>query len=859
MRSLFLTLLLLSLSLSSSFAQKSLFFGEIKNQVTGESIPGAHVFIPNTSYQTYSDSSGRFLLPNLALGYWKVKAFAIGFTMKELEVNLKNSREKQDISLSPDTSFAPLQQSLSSKKFEKRIELFKTSFLGKNYSKAPDQIVLVNPEALIFEKKGKETQVSSLEAIYFQNLETGYLVTSYFQPFILERGTEPLADYAYFELEAKTAQDREAIRLKQLALFENSLEYQMVQLLSGQTKGFNPSPDPKVYYGETSGEYKLTFNQPSITTLPNGESVSISYSGEEVYLKSNGALVNPDQLKIQGEIEPHSPVFYLPSNFEGEKIIQLKNLEKTAEGMQERIYVHTDRGYYWPNETILFKAYVRYGNVTFADELSKVLHVELLDDTGYPISHQVFRIENGLATGYLTQEKPLTKGNYILKSYTAWSTNYGENGVFHQPIQILDWDDFPTNIELESVSNGISFFSDKQTYGPNERVVLNILAQNNEGKPLTANLSVAVLDLNQTQAFEEPFPISEALTLQKSTLDLNSFTNESEFGITLEGIVYDLDQRPIRSNVELLINGFEEKVELKTESDGRFTLSNQQFEGSFEIAMKATSREGQGRNSKTLEIKSFGQGITLPQFDYRKSVLADNNFLSKEDILLELGEGEILLEEAVIESTRERKTGAMPYGSPSNVVDPSTLNLNGDTQQFLFLLSSQIPGMTVGGTPLAVSFRGGEPLVMINGVPAALAGTPVIDVLSRINVFGIERVEVVRRLVPTLGDQGRNGVISIITKTGKAYDEAIQANMNAFQSFQFKGFPTNEELLSINQLDQLPTPVLYWNSNLITRESNLSERIEFTTNNQAGPMWLEIRGMTDMGEPIYGRFLLNGK
>ena len=846
---------------SFCLAQESIFSGKITDSVTGNYISGAHVFIPNTSYQTYSDSTGTFILPSLPLGYWKLKAFASGFEMKELELKLTKSTEKMDISLDPKTSFAPIQKSISGKKLEKTVALFIATFLGIEDTKNSPQISLVNPEALIFEKKGKEIQVSTEQAVYFQNSETGYLVTTYFEPFILEKeNLKPVADYVYFELDPNGKEDREAIRTKQLRLFENSVQYQMIRLLSGETEAFAPAPQPKVFYGDQPGEYKLTFTQPTSATLPNGQQVSFSYTGEELALKSNGAPVYPDQLKIDGEIEPHSPIFYLPSNFEGEKILRLKNLEKTAEGLQERIYVHTDRGYYWPNESILFKAYVRYGNVAFMDDLSKVLHVELLDESGYQILHRVFKIDNGLATGFFTQEKPLTKGNYILKAYTAWSTNYGDDGAFHQPIQILDWDDFPPQTVLEPESTGVSFFSNKQSYGPNEKVVLNILAQDEQGKPIISNLSVAVLDLNQTQPLREPQGFSEALALQKPSLDLESFANESEFGITLEGMVYDLDQRPIVSDVELLINGLEEKIELKTGQDGRFTLPDRQFEGEFEVAMKATSREG--RTSKSLEIQSFGVDITLPRFDYPKPVIASNNFLSKEEIASGLGMDEILMEEAIIESTRESKVGPMPYGAPSNVIDPSQFRLNGDTQQFLYFLASKVPGMRVGGTPLSVSFRGGEPLVMINGIPAALAGTPVIDVLSRINVFTIERVEVVRGLVPTIGDQGRNGVISIITKTGAAYDEAIMANMNAFQSFKFEGFPSAEELKkqieAVNMPGQIQRPVLYWNPNLVTKESNLSERIEFMTGKVAGPMWIEIRGISEFGEPIYGRFLING-
>ncbi len=862
MRFFFISFIILICQVSISTAQEKNLSGKVLNQLTGEPIPGSHLFVPNTSYQTYTDSTGSFIMPKMPQGYWAVKIFSPGFEMGSSSFQLEKNTPDQSFSITPLSSFAPIQKAISSKKREKYTLLFKQGFLG-SLDDSP-QILLVNPEVLIFEELDKRIKVSASEAVFFRNLATGYLVTTYFEPFFLsEQNGELNADYAYFELDRLNSETAQTIHRNQAALFENSLEYQMVQLLSGETANFEPDPQPKVFYGDSPGEYKLTFSQSTQVTLPNGSKATLSYSGASISLKSNGALVHPEELQINGNIETESPVLLLPSNFEGEKIIQLKNLERTADGLQERIYLHTARGYYWQNESIFFKAYIRYGNAAFADQMSKVLHLELLDEFGNLALHRVFRIENGLAQGFLEPEKPLNQGNYLLKAYTAWSTNYGETGVFYQPVQIMDLDDFPPSSELISESKGISFFAEKQKFGPNEEVSLNIMVQNEEGKPISANISIAVLDLNQTQPFLEPLGISESLELNPTGLSSGDFKIDPEYGFALLGKFTDKNGAPVRGNAELLFGGFEDNLKTATGSDdGAFTLIDRQFEGPFEIAMKATPRDGQTRINKSLEIKRFGEDFKLPEFEFPKAILAENSFLSKEEIISGMQTGEVLMEEAVIESSRERKDRPMIYGTPDNVVDPSEFQLNGDPKQFLFLLASRIPGMQVGGTPTAVKFRGGEPLVLINGIPAALAGTPVIDVLPRINVFAIERVEVVKRLVNTLGDQGRNGVISIITKTGKAYDDAIMANMNSFKSFSIEGFPKKEtlqaQILKLTNPDQSQRPVLYWNPNLPTTENNLSQRIQFTTGNQAGPIWLEIRGITIFGEPIYGHFLLNG-
>jgi hypothetical protein len=171
--------------------------------------------------------------------------------------------------------------------------------------------------------------------------------------------------------------------------------------------------------------------------------------------------------------------------------------------------------------------------------------------------------------------------------------------------------------------------------------------------------------------------------------------------------------------------------------------------------------------------------------------------------------------------------------------------------------------MQVFGTPTAVKFRGGEPLVLVNGVPVSRAGEPVINVLGQIDIFSIDRVEVIKRLVNTLGDQGRNGVISIILKSGEDLERAREANINTYTLFELQGFQMNEsfENLMLKQqqnpwtMDQKPT--LYWNPNFVTNESNLSKSLEFKTNSKAGPIWVEIQGISESGEPVFGKFLIN--
>jgi hypothetical protein len=135
----------------------------------------------------------------------------------------------------------------------------------------------------------------------------------------------------------------------------------------------------------------------------------------------------------------------------------------------------------------------------------------------------------------------------------------------------------------------------------------------------------------------------------------------------------------------------------------------------------------------------------------------------------------------------------------------------------------------------------------------------VYEVLEGINIFNIERVEVIRRLVPMYGDLGRNGVISLILKSG----EQRQKELNNFTLFKLQGFAESLPFeITEGRRKFYPylkpfRPTLYWNPTLTNDGSKLSIPIEFFLNEKSGPILVEVRGITELGEPISGTFVLN--
>ena len=65
----------------------------------------------------------------------------------------------------------------------------------------------------------------------------------------------------------------------------------------------------------------------------------------------------------------------------------------------ERPYLHTDKSYYYPNETVWFRGYLNYGAKAYRDSLSQVLYVDMVDASQKIVLTKIFEVSNGMAIG----------------------------------------------------------------------------------------------------------------------------------------------------------------------------------------------------------------------------------------------------------------------------------------------------------------------------------------------------------------------------------------------------------------------------------------------------------------------------
>ena len=852
--------------------------GQAIDQQTKLPIANAHIFIPNTTYQTYADSVGNFFLPRLPSGKWTLLIKNEGWESfsKAIVVN-PNGTTVLPVEMAQKSGFAATELGLSKSKRSKLMDQAYERLLGKDY-KAIEIQILDEGANLIFEELAeKSVRVSSSGPFYITNNETGYLVTTYFEPFLIESDQRPVTSQVYFEIPVPEGKKiGEARAKKRLEIFNNSAQKYLSLLMEGKVDSFERNPNPSITVSSSKGDYFLSFERPVEITLPNGKRGSIDYVVESLEVKLNGSPVSNEQLISGGYFSTINPVFQLPSDLFGDRLISLANLEKTPQSMQEKVLLLTDRNHYLKGETLFFKANMIYAEPLLGPSLSKVLHLELIDTTGYLELHQVFLIKSGKAFGSIVLPVALDQENYFLRAYTSWSLNYGDQNSAFIPIQVHDPSLMPRSDLPKQNSVGVSIFTEKQFYGPDEPVNLNIMVQDQKGKPITSDLTISILDISQGLPVSTSQDLSEIAKIQtiNSSKSLADFKLPLETAYSVTGSVKSSASTSMDGNVTALVNALQNMEKYKLDKDGSFVIPNLDFEDEFEIAIRAESRDGMPIRDISLEIQRYPTSSQLTAYEFPELIRTSVKPLTVEELQANMQEGEILMEEFTLEEVKADPRGAMIYGTPDNVVDPAKFQLNGNTAQFLYLLSGQVPGMIVSGNPPSVRLRGGEPLVFIDGVPINFpsgttlggggpTGRSVLQIIEGINVFAIDRVEVIKRLVPSLGDAGRNGVISIFMKTGKDLELANEAKRNNFTSFKLSGYPIPSNFQDIqkvqleNPLLRGLSPTLYWNPEVITSELELAKKVQFKSSESGGPMWVEIRGISETGEILTGSFLIN--
>ncbi len=113
-------------------------------------------------------------------------------------------------------------------------------------------------------------------------------------------------------------------------------------------------------------------------------------------------------------------------------------LEYYKHGVDEKLYIQTDKPYYSANETIWFKGYLVNAITHSPLNNSNFIYVELTNTDGELYSRvEVRRDSISGFSGYIDLDSKMDGGEYLLRGYTKWMTNSDPDLFFQKNISII--------------------------------------------------------------------------------------------------------------------------------------------------------------------------------------------------------------------------------------------------------------------------------------------------------------------------------------------------------------------------------------------------------------------------------------
>ncbi len=229
----------------------------------------------------------------------------------------------------------------------------------------------------------------------------------------------------------------------------------------------------------------------------------------------------------------------------------------------ERVYLHLDKPFYKPAETIWFQAYVQDETTLEPSKRSDILHVEFIDPKGNVAKKIQLILEEGTASGEFDLTEDAAGGLYKIKAYTKWQENFvvensendkDKNGnplIFEKEITVQ-------KVVLPRLKMKLDF--EKDAYGAGDKVEANLDLQSLTNEALAdkevdfvVSLKGQVISKSKAKtdeegktviSFELPKKLDTADGLLNVLLSHNGQTESISRSIPLANTVFDLQFFP---------------------------------------------------------------------------------------------------------------------------------------------------------------------------------------------------------------------------------------------------------------------------------------------------------------------------
>ena len=144
-------------------------------------------------------------------------------------------------------------------------------------------------------------------------------------------------------------------------------------------------------------------------------------------------------------------------------------------GVQEKLYLITDKPYYSAGDKIFFSAFLVNSIYFHNTTETRYIYVELIDATGAAVERMRIQGTGGRFHNAISLSAKITPGKYTLRAYSKWQTNFDKELLFSKQIDIGNYID-------DAIHTKITYEFDKTG-----RVVATVEVTNNNYAPIAQN------------------------------------------------------------------------------------------------------------------------------------------------------------------------------------------------------------------------------------------------------------------------------------------------------------------------------------------------------------------------------------
>jgi len=325
----------------------------------------------------------------------------------------------------------------------------------------------------------------------------------------------------------------------------------------------------------------------------------------------------------------------------------------------EKIYLQLDSKVYTTDKTIWFKAVVTLAANHTPTKLSGVLYAELIGPQKKVVEKKIIKLQDGIGNGFFDLKKEYIEGQYLVRGYTEWNKNFGDDFIAQENIQVFQYSEKArispiSNITIVENKDSLrrisaSFYPNliDSTHKKDLRIIVSLDKRKDsltirKSKDGQYRLNYVIPDsssfVNLQMQTNNKLSFSKSITLNEDYADLQFFPESGELvdglpaKIGFKAVDYSGKGKAVEGEI---VNSREKVVgTFKSNPLGMGSFRINHVDSTETYVAKITSKLGVVWKYRLPAVAAKGNVISLNKEGDDIKILASSNYLKNDSVYL---------------------------------------------------------------------------------------------------------------------------------------------------------------------------------------------------------------------------------